>query len=179
MDKLLAKPLLGGLKKEIGGTVLSEVTNTTLLALALPNGKEAAAKTAIKTHFGATYPTPTKSSQSKDKKIRLVSTQADQAFAIIEGRVKSTKTLGAKTYITDITDGWIQLRLSGPKAAEALERLSKVDLRMPIGGTARTDLEHMGAVIVKEAADQFLLLSMSSSAKSFAHALDVSLENVS
>ena len=178
MAKLTQKPLLGGMKKTIAGTVLAEVTNTTLLALSLPNGKEAAGKTAIKNHFGATYPAAVKSSQSKDKKTRLVSMQPDQAFAIVEGRVKATKTLNTKAYVTDVTDGWVQLRLSGPKAGEALERLSKVDLRMPIGGTARTDLEHMGAVVVKEATDQFLLLSMSSSAKSFSHALEVSLENV-
>ena len=179
MDKLIQKPLLGGLNKKIGQTTLVEVSNTTLLALALPTGKAPGAKTAIKSHFGAGYPSAVKSSQSKDKKIRLISTQADQAFAIIDGRVKSTKTLAAKTYVTDVTDGWIQLRLTGPKASEALERLSKVDLRMPVGGTARTDLEHMGSIVIKEAADQFLLLSMSSSAKSFAHALEVSLENVS
>jgi len=179
VDKLDAKPLLGGLKKKIGEAILAEVTNTTLLAMALPNGKEGPAKTAIKTHFGATVPTALKSSHSKDKKTRLVETQPDQIFAIVEGRMKSTKSLEAKAYITDITDGWVQLRLSGANAMAALERLSKVDLRMPVGGSARTDLEHMGALIVREDTDQYLLLSMSSSAKSFAHAIEVSMANVS
>ena len=104
--------------------------------------------------------------------------QPDQIFAVVEGRVKATKTLNTKAYVTDVTDGWVQLRLSGPSAAEALERLSKIDLRMATGGSARTDLEHMGAVIVKEAPDQFLLMSMSSSAKSFAHAIEVSMSNI-
>ena len=178
MAKLEAKPLLGGLKTKIGNAELVEVTNTTLLAVSLPNGKEGPAKTAIKSHFGASVPSAMNSTQSSDKKTRLVSMQPDQIFAIVEGRLKATKALNAKAYVTDVTDGWIQLRLSGSAALVALERLSKVDLRMATGGSARTDLEHMGAVIVKEAPDQFLLMSMSSSAKSFAHAIEVSMANV-
>ena len=182
MAKLTAISLLGGYKKSFNGTVLEEVTNVTLLALALPRKGEAAARKAISAHFGASAPNPTKSTVSKDKRNRLVQMQPDQIFAMVEGRVKATKTLNSKAYVSDITDGWVQLRVKGALAHAALERLSKVDLRdasFPVDASARTDLEHMGGLIVKEGKDQYLLLSASSSAHSFLHAIEVSLKHVS
>ena len=39
-------------------------------------------------------------------------------------------------------------------------------------------MEHMGAIIHREGTDRFLLLSASSSARSFLHAVEASLEHV-
>ena len=43
---------------------------------------------------------------------------------------------------------------------------------------ARTVMEHLGVLILRTGEDDYLLLSASSSAKSFLHAVEVSLTNV-
>ena len=59
-----------------------------------------------------------------------------------------------------------------------LERLCPLDLHesaFPVGAAQRTVMEHMGAVILREGTDEFLLLSASSSAASFLHAVKTSI----
>ncbi len=83
-------------------------------------------------------------------------------------------------YATDQTDNWVALRLSGDLAVPGLERICPLDLHeaaMPIGAAARTVMEHLAVIILRESADGFLLLSPSSSARSFHHAVTTSLTN--
>jgi len=86
--------------------------------------------------------------------------------------------LKGAAYTTDQTDNWVVLALSGPLALAALERLCPIDLHdssFPIDSSARTVMEHMGAVICRTGEDSFLLMSASSSAASFLHAVETSL----
>ena len=73
------------------------------------------------------------------------------------------------------------LRLRGEKAREALERICLLDLdesAFQVGDAARTAMEHLGTVILREGSDCFLLMSAGSSAKSFLHAVETSVRNV-
>jgi len=40
-------------------------------------------------------------------------------------------------------------------------------------------MEHMGAIVLRDGPDSFLLLSASSTARSYLHAVEISLRNVS
>ena len=67
-----------------------------------------------------------------------------------------------------------------PDTLAALERLCPLDLaRVPTRGSGRTVMEHMGALVVRTSEDGFLLMSASSTAGSFLHALETSLHYVS
>ena len=79
------------------------------------------------------------------------------------------------------TDAWVVLQISGPDVRAVLERLCPLDLHdatCPIDSAQRTVMEHMGAIIIRTAPDRFLLLSASSSAKSFLHAVETSLKYI-
>ena len=81
-------------------------------------------------------------------------------------------------YATDQTDNWVVLRLTGDQAVSGLERICPLDLHesaMPVGSAARTVMEHLAAIILRETANGFLLLSPSSSARSFQHAVVTSM----
>ena len=85
-------------------------------------------------------------------------------------------------HITDQTDAWVILEISGESSREALERICQVDLDknvFQLDGMARTSMEHMSAIIISKADDTFYLMSASSSAKSFLHAVELSAQHVS
>ena len=87
--------------------------------------------------------------------------------------------LNGTGYTTDQTDNWVILEVSGKATLSALERLCPLNLDLdafPVGASGRTVMEHMGALIVRTGEDSFLLMSASSSAKSFAHAVELSFE---
>ncbi|MDC1383566.1 hypothetical protein N8500_08785 [Candidatus Puniceispirillum sp.] len=89
------------------------------------------------------------------------------------------KKLSNQLSITDQSDAWLVLALTGPLVRRTLERICPIDCSasaMPVGTTARTMIEHLGAIIVRRPDDNdanpcFWLLSARSSASSFLHAL--------
>ena len=77
---------------------------------------------------------------------------------------------------------WVALDISGPKARDALERICPIDLHddaFAIMDLARTTMEHLGVIILRTDEERWRLLSASSSARSFLHALETSVKNVS
>lgn len=181
------KPRLGGLTFETGGTVLTEETGLAIVAVATPLKGGVKLKAAIKKAYDASMPSSMKSTLSKNKKTRIVFTQPDQIFVLFDhakpdAEAVVAKKIGATGYVTDQTDGWIALTLEGPLARAALERLSMVDLSADAfarNASARTPMEHMGAMVIRTGQDAFLLMSASSSAESFAHAIETSMKYVS
>ena len=89
------------------------------------------------------------------------------------------KSLSKQMAMTDQSDSWVILALSGLHSRQTLARICPIDCSasaMPIGTTARTNMEHLGAFITRrpdEWDDQpcFWLLSARSSAASFLHAI--------
>ena len=79
------------------------------------------------------------------------------------------------------TDAWVILRISGPLALKALERICPINLEPDVfleNDIARTIMEHLGSIVICEKVGSYLVMSASSSAKSFLHALETSLQNV-
>ena len=76
MAKLSATSSLDGYDKEIGTIRLREVSDKSLIAMAIPQGGETEFKNSIKNIFGLKMPSPNKSVKNKDT--RILSTQPDQ-----------------------------------------------------------------------------------------------------
>ena len=179
---LEATPLLGGLDKTIGEGRIVERDDLALVSVAVPLGGETALDEALKNGWGLKRPEPTQTSVSGDT--TAVSIAADQlmlvfphstpdANAVVQGK------LNGAGYTTDQTDNWVVVEVSGKATLSALERLCPLNLDIdafPVGASGRTNMEHMGALIIRTGDDSFLLMSASSSAKSFAHAVELSYE---
>ncbi len=181
---LKAAPVLGGYSLDLGDVAVAEVTDIAIVSIATPLDGKAALAAAVTAAWGTGLPEPRMTSRSGDGAITLISSSTDQYLALLPGVdglavTGVAETLGDAGYYTEQTDNWVALRVSGAKAITALERICLLDLAtMPGGGAGRTVIEHLGAFVMKEANDQFLLLSGSSSAKSFLHAIELSMQNI-
>jgi sarcosine oxidase subunit gamma len=88
-------------------------------------------------------------------------------------------SLSNQMAMTDQSDSWVILALSGLHSRQTLARICPIDCSasaMPIGTTARTSMEHLGAIITRRPDEGdhqpcFWLLSARSSAASFLHAI--------
>ena len=184
--QLEAEPLLGGFHVTVGDTTLAEIHDLAIVSIAVPLDGDAAFASALNKAFGAKRPPPGGSTMSADGRVRFLWTAQDQLFAVLEDESpnaadKISKTLDGKAYVTLQSDSWVALRLSGNQARVALERICPIDMHPSAcaeGHVARTAMEHIGTFIVRERGDTFLLLSASSSARSFLHAVETSLQNV-
>lgn len=179
---LISEPFLDGYAADFGGTNLGEVTDISLISVAQPlDGQEKLQKAAMSV-WGIALPSPGQSNLSETGNVRLLCLGADTFLAILiapETVVDTAKRLGSTGYTTDQSDNWVTLRLSGPLSYAALERICPIDLNPKtflVGSFARTSMEHLGTIILKESADTFLLLSASSSALSFLHAVETSIK---
>ncbi|WP_120500183.1 sarcosine oxidase subunit gamma [Roseovarius sp. EL26] len=183
---LTATPPLAGYNKTFGNVSLTSPADLALVSIALPLGAEAKALKAIKTAYGADLPEPGKTALSKDGNARLVRLGADQALVVfthatpdanpvVQAKLKGT------AYTTDQTDVWTGLEVSGATSREALQRICPIDIHPAAfaeGDCARTAMEHLGVLIIRTGDDTYLLLSASSSAKSFLHAVETSAQNI-
>jgi sarcosine oxidase subunit gamma len=170
---------------EIAGVRLWAPNDLALVSLALPLGGEAAAEQAVRAAYGVALSGIGRSVVAGDG-TRLIRLAPDLAFALFPHatpdaeRVVAERLKGA-VYTTDQTDVWVALALSGGNTRRALERICPIDLHPDVFGmdhAARTVMEHLGVLILRTGDDDYLLLSASSSANSFLHAIEVSLRNI-
>ena len=182
---LTAAPPLAGYDRSFGDIALKAPKDLAIVSIALPLGGEDAAKAVIKSAFGTALPEVGMSAAANDG-VSIMRLGADQAFVLFtcatpDAEPKIAAKLDGAAYTTDQTDGWCALEISGPGARRALERICPVDLHpevFKVNGVARTIMEHMGSIIARTGEDTYLLLSASSSAKSFLHAVELSAKNV-
>ncbi|MCV6591971.1 MAG: sarcosine oxidase subunit gamma [Silicimonas sp.] len=179
---LTATPLLGGTDIQIGDNRILERDDLALVSIATPLGGEVDLTEALKIAWSLDLPTPTQSTTSGDT--TAIRTTPDQMLLLFphptpDANAVVQEKLGGTGYTTDQTDAWVILEITGPDTMAALERLCPLDLARFEDGTAgRTMMEHMGALILKRAPDHFLLMSASSSAGSFLHAVETSYRYV-
>lgn len=186
-SSLTAAPPLAGYDRSFGDISLKAPEHLGIVSIALPLGGEDAAKKAIKTAFGIPLPEIGMSAVAKDKASAIMRLAPDQAFVLFpceapDAEPQIAARLKGTAYTTDQTDGWCALEISGPGARRALERMCPVDLHpdaFALNAVARTVMEHLGVIVVRTGDDTFLLLSASSSARSFLHAVEMSAQNVS
>lgn len=184
---LTAEPFLGRYEQSFANVKLREIYDIALVSAAVPLGKLTAAKKAVKLALGVALPDVGGSVLSKDGNMRILRLGSDQAFVIFPRAQHETGAephiaalLDGKFYTTDQSDVWSMLELSGTGARLALERICPLDLSasaFEIGAVARTSMEHLGTIIIRSDEDSFLLMSASSSAQSFLHAVEKSINN--
>jgi sarcosine oxidase subunit gamma len=182
---LTAAPALGGYRADFGPVTLEERPATAIASIAWPLGGAAALEQALRAGFGAAVPAPGASTRSADGGTRFLWMAPDLVFAVFEHDAPDAARLVAArldtAYLTDQTDAWVALRIAGPAVRAALERICPLDLHpaaFPEGRAARTVMEHLAVIILREGPDAFLLLSARSSADSFLHAVETSIRNV-
>ena len=147
MPELIAKSALAGVAPVThGATVLAEGVVGTVTSVAPFPGRMVQVNAALEP-LGLTFPAP--NAQSAKGDVRLLWTGRDQAFLI---GAEAPAGLADHAALTDQTDGWAVLTLSGPMAVSALMRPFPLDLRegtFPVGHTVRAPLNHMQAVVTR------------------------------
>lgn len=175
-----------GVHLETAGVALSGVTGMALVSAVIPNGGKAAFAKSIETAYGVSIPAPGATMRASDDATLLIGLQRDQVFLMFERtddwpeRSVALK-LGDAAYVTDQSDGWVMARLTGPRCREALERICRLDLSPKVfaeGAVARTLMEHLNVIILRDGSHSFLLMSPRSSAPSFLNALETSIRNI-
>lgn len=184
---LAAAAPLDGFRLDLDGTEIAEVTDLALVAIAVPLSSDAQFADAVMTAYGITRPDTGQSVLTKDGTGRMIGMQPDQLLILFDDAAGTAPVsvvgaaLDESAYVTDQSDGWAMLRLSGPLARPALERLCMLDLdddAFAEGRVARTVMEHLAVIILRDGTDSFLLMSPRSSARSFLHAVETSVRNV-
>lgn len=183
---LESKPVLDGFDKDWDGTRLRELVDMAAVAVSVPMGGDAALGKKMKTAYGGGIPDVGESYVGKGD-ARIMAFAADQFFVLFDHVAHSgvpviEKKLGNTGYYVEQTNNWVFLEMDGPLARAALERLSAINThpdKFPVDRAERTSMEHMGAVLCRTGEDRFLIMSASSTAGSFLHALETSLDFVS
>lgn len=169
------------------GIDIAAVEDRAIVSLATPLGGDDALAAALQSAYGIAPPPVGQTATSTNGDVTLLRLTQDQMFALFTTEpatdpVATVRTaLADSAYLTDQSDSWAGLRLAGPAARTALERICPLDLAaasFPAGRVARTVMEYLAVIIVCEAADTYTLLSPRSSADGFLHMIETSARNV-
>ena len=175
MVELIAKsPCEGILPLTVGGCSLDQILVQAITSIAPARGQEKAISDALKKSHGVAFPAPGRAT-GKDG-ARCIWFGPGQAMLL--GTAVAPISGAA---LSDQSDGWAVMRLTGPKAADALARLVPVDLRTATfkrGHTARTLLFHVPASITRTGANAFDIMVFRSMAVTAVHELGVALRSV-
>jgi sarcosine oxidase subunit gamma len=174
---LKARSALDGFSLEADGARLAEVTSYALVSLAGPSG---GLPSTLIEKWGLELAEPGRATFNTAHRMTLMSVARDQWFLRLPDDTAALKdvrsALNDHAALTDQSDSWVQIELTGPAARDTLERLLPIDTHpsaFPEGAVARSVIEHLGVIVLRQPSDEnsFLLLGPRSSAKSFLHAL--------
>lgn len=172
-----------GFRIDGDGFSLAGIGELGILSLSVPRTGKAAASRALKAACGLGLPETGGSAHSPKHGVRLLALQPDLYFLIGADPARlhaMDKKLGAGFYLTDQSDAWCAVSLSGARCRQILERLISLDVHPDAfaqGRAARTVADHVAVIVLRDGPDAFLLLSPSSSASSFLESLRVVARN--
>tara|TARA_B100000497_G_C7530461_1_gene321728 strand:+ start:129 stop:698 length:570 start_codon:yes stop_codon:yes gene_type:complete len=180
------KAVLDGFDKIWNSTRLRELTELAAVAVSVPKDGAVALNQKLKAAYGRNVPAAGESFIGKGN-TRVMSFAKDQFMILFDHAAHSgipivEKKLGNTGYYVEQTNNWVFLELSGPQARAALERVCPVNThvdKFTVNRAERTNIEHMGTVLCRTGDDTFLIMSASSTAGSFLHALETSMDYVS
>lgn len=174
---------LSGHHSVIGDVTLNEV-NPEIFCIFIPKKMDEKVAGEFKRILKFDVPIVGQSNLNKNSTIRLVRNSLDQFFILFEKDSEVAgviKSLEKDFYITEQSDAWVGIEISGKSSHACLERICPLDLSTEsfgINTAVRTLMEHLNVLIIKTAEDSFLLLSASSSANSFLSAVETSAQNI-
>ena len=189
---LTASSPLDGYKIIIDGASLVEITTVSLVSITPSASHEKEFEAAILRLFGSgQLNAVTAHENGQTKNCLFLPSAHGQWFLCFDNNCADPldtassllgRRLSNQLSMTDQSDAWVILALTGPLVRRTLERICPIDcsaLTMPVGTTARTVIEHLGSIIVRRPDDDdanpcFWLLSARSSASSFLHAITLS-----
>lgn len=177
MGELAAKtPLDGMVALQVGAVTLEEVDLGVVTSLAPFKGRADAAGALLQSAHALAWPAPGRA------------TGKDGAYAIWFGREMVVLAgpapdagFGDVVAVTDQSDAWTAVRLSGVGAEDVLARLVPVDLSAASfkrGHTARTQIQHMNGSVTRVGADAFLIMVFRSMAGTLLHDLRRAMDSV-
>ena len=189
---LTASSPLGHHRTIVDGASLIEVSPRSVVSVSPFNGHEAEFNTAVNYLFDGAYPSTTKAFElTGENACILLPSSHNQWFLCFDDEVPNPVAAASDLFgkmtskhlaMTDQSDAWVILALTGPLVYRTLERICPIDCSspaMPIGTTARTIIEHLGTIILRRPDDAkgnpcFWLMSARSSATSFLHVITAS-----
>ncbi|ESR24495.1 sarcosine oxidase subunit gamma [Lutibaculum baratangense] len=155
---LSARPAFHGLMMPVGevsapGVRVSERTDLSLATVIARRGRGAAAREAAATRYGLTP--PDRAMWAAADGLTFVSTGPDAWFAVREGggyelAGELRSALGEAASVSDQTDGYAVLWLSGPRIRDVFAKGIHLDLHpdvFPVGAAAVTDAAHIGVIL--------------------------------
>ena len=189
---LTASSPLGRHRTIVDGASLIEVSPRSVVSVSPFNGHEVEFNTAIYNLFDGAYPSNTKAFElTGENACILLPSSHSQWFLCFDDEVPDPVAAASDLFgkmtlnqvaMTDQSDAWVILALTGPLVYRTLERICPIDCSspaMPIGTTARTIIEHLGTIVLRRPNDDngnpcFWLMSARSSAASFLHVVTAS-----
>ena len=147
--ELLPESPLGGVEIELDGFNITEVTDKSLVMVALPREKFKDVESSIDKSCGLKLPEMECSTESKDSSITLWRLQKNQVLAYFtyegnDAESHLSSRLSAPAYYTDQSDTWAMIRVSGNRSRESLREFVRLIL-VPRYFQLEAFLEHYGA----------------------------------
>ena len=160
-----------------------------IASLATRKGMQKRLNADINRGFHASLPAPTRAVEIANG--HIIAAARDQIFICQKTAPKSTseqllataqKHCGTSASITDQSDAWARLEISGKFCAPLMERLCAIDTggaTFPPLSVARTAIDHISTIIMRlpARADHFVLLTPHSSAASLTHSIGAIIKN--
>jgi len=166
-------PLTGALPVRNGGMSLTLVDPGPLWSVAPFAGQGAAVSSALKAAIGLTLPEPGR--RVTEGAVAL------QWFGRDLWLLSGAEPPKLPAALTDQSDSWVTLDLTGPRGAEVMARLVPVDLReaaFPEGAAVRTDLHTMMVAVARTGPETLRIMGFRSMAGTLVHALGEAMETV-
>jgi len=184
--ELIKESPLGGAEHEFDGVTVAEVTDQSLVMVALPKDRAEDIESAIAESCGLSIPAMGQSTRSADASVILWRLQKNQVLAYFaydgdDAEANLAERFNAPAYYTDQSDTWGMIRVSGERSRDVLERICPIDLDpnvFTLGSVSRTVMEHIGTIIFRDGDESYVLLTMRSFSRSMLHAIEVSVKNV-
>lgn len=177
MADLIAKtPLDGAAPRTFGTVTMTEVDLGTLTSIAPYKGQGDAARAAFEIAQGMNWPAP----------LRATGQAGARAFwfgreMVMLAGPAPDPVLADHAALTDQSDAWACVQLSGADVEAVLARLVPVDVSLtafPEGHSARTMIQHMNGSLTRIGADAFLVLVFRSMAGTLVHDLERAMASV-
>jgi len=167
-------PFEGHLPLTHGTVTAEEVQFDAITSVAPLYAKAEAVSKALETAIGCALPAVGRFAEADG--VHVAWSGLDQWFVL--GKAPGTVDGAA---ITDQTDAWGAVAISGNGASDVLERLVPIDIRpdvFEVGHAARTLLGHMNCLLMRVEADRYIALVFRSMAASAAHDIERALRMV-
>jgi len=174
--KLIAKSAADGLLPiEIGQVRVEEIV-APMASLSAYAGKVDALSQSLKSTHGLALPEVGQTTNAGD-----VSCQWFGLNHVMLMGEEPDAALSEAAAVTDQSDAWCRVRITGAGARDVLARLVPVDLRddaVPVGKAIRTDVQHMSGALARVGEDAWEVMVFRSMAGTLVHDLKTAMETV-